>query len=901
MGRRLLLVDGNSLVNRAFYALPPLSTGSGVPTGAVYGFLTMLLRFLAEKDPSHIVVAFDHPSPTFRHSMFDGYKKTRKPTPESLVVQMPVVKDVLTALNLPQMECPGYEADDIIGTLAKAGKQQGLAVTILTGDRDCLQLLDHTVEVVLPVRGISQVREYMPGTVEEEMGITPSLIVDLKALAGDSSDNIPGIRGIGEKTALSLLKRYGSLDGVYANLSEISPARVQKLLREGRDIAFLCKELATIDTDSPVPCQVAGFVWQRPSREQVSGIFSSLEFHSLLPRFNTLLSPDRQWLDLHVVGDGEAQRARHTLVIRTREQLSGFCREAMDAGQVAIYMVPPDVQSETERAAVWPSMIGVSCGHDRSVICLKGDRGKYQDAMWELFAPLFANEQVAKTGFDLKWLFALLFGKGIRARGEFFDVLVASYLLDPTRAAYNLSDIARTHSAVEVSPLSSSKKREGDSGEEVSDLAVHMALGAAACLEIAPHLKRKLEDDGLMKLAREVEFPLTRVLAAMEVTGVGVDLRLARLIREEFGSLLQSLEGSIYELAGEEFNVASPKQLSGILFDKLKMKPVKKTKTGYSTDAGVLEVLSQDHQLPGKVLEYRHYAKLKSTYLDSLEDAVNPVTGRVHTTLHQTVTATGRLSSSDPNLQNIPVRGDEGRSLRRIFVASPGKLLLASDYSQVELRIMAHVSRDPTLIDAFCRGDDIHARTASEIFGVPMAEVTPDLRSKAKAVNFGVIYGISDFGLSRNAGVTREEAREFIDAYFARYPFVKRYMELTVLQARRDRYVATLFGRRRPIPDIDSRIRQRRAFAERTAINTPIQGSAADIIKLAMVRIYRRLEREKLRSRLILQVHDELIFEFPEDEEARLRKLVREEMEGAAALKVPLRVDIDVGKSWYDV
>ncbi len=889
MGRRLLLVDGNSLANRAFYALPPLSTGSGVPTGAVYGFLTMLLRFVAEKDPSHIVIAFDHPSPTFRHSMFDGYKKTRKPTPESLIAQMPVLKDVLTALNLPQVECPGYEADDVLGTLAKAGKEQGLAVTILTGDRDCLQLLDHTVEVVLPVRGISQVREYLPGTFEEEMGIPPSLIVDLKALAGDSSDNIPGVKGIGEKTALSLLKQYGNLDGIYAHLHEISPERVRRLLREGQDTALLCRELATIDTDSPVLRQVEGFVWQRPSQEQVSGIVSSLEFHSLLPRINALLSPDRQ------------EGVRHTRAICTREQLSAFCSEAMQAGQVAVYMATPDGKREAEKTLTWPSVIGVSCGHDSSVICLDGDSEKHQDAMWELFAPLLANEQVAKTGFDLKWLFALLYGKGIKARGEFFDVLVASYLLDPTRTAYNLSDIARVHGSVKVPPLAGGKKKEGDSEGEVLDPAIHMALGAAACLETTPHLKKKLEDDGLTKLAMEVEFPLTQVLAAMEVTGVGVDLELARLIREEFGSLLQSLEGSIYELAGEKFNIASPKQLSEILFDRLKMRPVKKTKTGYSTDASVLEALSQDHQLPGKVLEYRHYAKLKSTYLDSLEDVVSPVTGRVHTTLHQTVTATGRLSSSDPNLQNIPVRGDDGRSLRRIFVASPGKLLLASDYSQVELRIMAHVSGDPTLIDAFCRGEDIHARTAAEIFGVPISEVTPDLRSKAKAVNFGVIYGISDFGLSRNAGVTREEAREFIEAYFVRYPLVRRYMDLTVVQARRDRYVVTLFGRRRPIPEIESRNRQRRAFAERTAINTPIQGSAADIIKIAMVRIFRRLEQEKLRSRLILQVHDELIFEFPEDEEVRLRKLVREEMEGAAALKVPLRVDIDVGKSWYDV
>lgn len=888
MARNLLLIDGNSILYRAYYALPPLSTASGVPTGAVYGFLTMLLRFIAEKEPSHVVVAFDHPAPTFRHSMYAGYKETRKPTPESLLVQMPVIKDVLEGLNIAQVECPGFEADDIIGTLAQHASREGFTVTILSGDKDCLQLLDENVELVVPVRGITQVKEYSPQVLQEEMGISPGLIVDLKALAGDTSDNIPGIKGIGEKTALSLLKQYGDLDSIYKNLDGVKPPRVKRLLESGQEAAFLCRELAAISREAPMSKGVDDYLWEKPSQEEAEGILSTLEFRSLLSRLEPLLSEGAK-----EDGGSPHPKAGQVRIIGDEEKLSRFCEEVRSLGRLAIYAPHPQVDKTTTD---WPLVLGVSCGGEPAVIRFEEQNG-YQDAMWDRFFPLLVDERVSKCGFDLKWLFRIPFNKGYSLKGEFFDVAVASYLLDPTRTSYNLADATGAYSGVEVPSLAKNKTK----GPENQDPAPHAAFGAAACLDAVLPMREKLQAEGLLDLASKVEFPLTGVLAAMEACGVAVDLGLAGSIQDEFGTLLMSLEKKIHSLAGEEFNISSPQQLSGILFDKLKMTPVKKTKTGYSTDARVLETLSEQHPLPALVLEYRHYAKLKSTYLDTLNDWVDASTGRVHTTFHQTVTATGRLSSSDPNLQNIPVRGHEGRSLRRIFVAPEGKLLLASDYSQVELRVMAHVSGDTSLIDAFCKNEDIHTRTAAEIFDVPMEEVTPDLRSKAKAVNFGIIYGISDFGLARNTGVTREEARKFIDAYFSRYPKVKEYMDRTVVQARRDKYVTTILGRRRPIPDIDSRNRQRRSFAERAAINTPIQGSAADIIKVAMIRIFNKLREEDLKSRLILQIHDELIFELPADEVPALHALVKREMEGAAQLNVPLKVDIDVGGSWYDV
>lgn len=928
MDKRLLLVDGHSLANRAFYALPPLSTSDGTPTGAVFGFLAMLLRFLSEKRPSHVAVAFDLPAPTFRHAKYADYKAKRKPAPPEFKEQIPVLKQMLDVLRLPRVEMEGYEADDIIGTLARQWKERGLPVTILSGDRDCLQLVDEGVEAILPVKGISQVKEYLPDAVKADMGVRPDQVRDYKALRGDASDNIPGVKGIGEKTAAALLQEFGDLDEIYRRLSDVAPAKVRNLLSAGRETAFLSRELAAIDTCVPLDAGDAVDRYRRlgPDLDEVRGVFAKMEFHTLIPRLSALTETVKGTEEpacrpsetIRGIGPGlgirepaasddqpadrpsakileggslllTAGEPRQLRLIDTEEELSAFAEEVKGTGRLGIYAIVTEITKDFR----WPEVLGVSSGESYGVIqtAKLGDDG---EAVWRGLGPLLTDNGVTKAGFDLKWVFTLCFKRGIRPRGDFFDVLIAAYLLDPTRTDYRLQDMVRKYTGEEIPELPESK-------EPANEMDLHLAAGAHACLEMVPACRAELAHSGLNSLAQDVEFPLIEVLAAMEATGVGVDLYLGRSIRSGFADALRVLEDAIYGIAGEKFNLGSPKQLAHVLFEELGLKPVKKTKTGYSTDAEVLEALSLEHELPAKILEYRQYAKLKSTYLDVLEDVVNPTTGRIHSTFHQTVTATGRLSSSEPNLQNIPVRGDLGRSLRRIFVPAENRLFLASDYSQIELRIMAHMADDPSMIDAFVRGEDIHTRTASEIFGVPVEKVDSDLRSKAKAVNFGIIYGISDFGLARNTGVSRNEARTFIEAYFARYPKVREFMDRAVETARQFGYVSTILGRRRGIPEIDSRIRAKRGFAERTAINTPIQGSAADIIKLAMVRIYRRMREEDLVSRLILQVHDELIFEIPPEEEDIMRNLVRTEMEGAVRLKVPLKVDIDVGKSWYDV
>ncbi len=920
----LLLIDGNSLANRAFYAMPPLSTSRGVPTGAIHGFLTMLFRFLHEKRPTHIAVAFDHPSPTFRHGQFKEYKATRKPSPPDFKAQLPELMEVLDTLKIPAIELAGYEADDIIGTLCARGLAGGFEVTVLSGDKDCLQLVSPKSRAILPIRGITLVKEYEPATVLEDMGFYPAQVTDFKALAGDASDNIPGVKGIGQKTAITLLSKFGNLEAIFDRIDEVAPPKVKALLEASKDVAFLSKDLATIKRDAPLSEELDELEWKGPDPERAKAKFTELEFGALTQRLGTfgdwakereteaqmLLLPDHP-PDVRPASF-EPELPPFEIVSEV-EGLSRVVAAVQESGHMSLYSDAVNIT----RDFLWPRLVGVSTGPvdggsasaDKSsrdlsrIFLLKAPDGNpeaWQELLWKYLSPVLVDSRITKIGFDLKWLFALCFKRGIALRGFDFDVLIASYLLDPSRSTYRLPEIARRYSLLEV-PFLPAKAEKGRDSQLPGTVEAHYAFGAASCFPVADGLLRDLEQERLVPLANDVEFPLIEVLAAMEATGVGVDLVLARSIGEQFGRALSDLEARIYAVAGESFNLGSPKQLAHILFEKLGLKPVKKTKTAFSTDAEVLEALSLEHELPEKILEYRQYAKLKSTYLDGLEGAVNPTTGRVHSTFHQTVTATGRLSSSEPNLQNIPVRGELGRSLRRIFVPPHGRLLLAADYSQIELRIMAHMADDPTMIDAFLKGEDIHKRTASEMFGVPLDEVSSDLRAKAKAVNFGVIYGISEFGLARNTKVTREEARHFIDAYFARYPMVKRFMELSVESARRSGYAVTILGRKRAIPEMDSRIRQKRGFAERTAINTPIQGSAADIIKLAMIKIYRRLREEGFISRMILQVHDELIFEIPASEESAMRELVTSEMEGVMALKVPLKVDLEVGESWYDV
>lgn len=965
-GRKvILLVDTHSLARRAFYAVPALRTQSGIPTNAVYGFVNMLLRFLAERKPTHVVAAFDLPGPTFRHKTFAEYKATRKPPPDEFKAQIPLLREVLDALRIPVAEKEGYEADDIIGTLSWKAAEEGFSVLILSGDRDCLQLVSPAVSAVVPVKGISDVREFDPERVREEIGIGPSQIPDLKGLAGDHSDNIPGVKGIGEKTAIDLLKRYSNLEGVFEHLGEIGPARVQSLLKNGREIAFLSRELATILRDAPVDQELGRLEWAGMDPEKAAEVFRRLEFHSLISRLKLLPSSanGRGLHESHVshveqgTGTGRAPRPgaaepdsgragaeqagperagpdeRRTArvespvstvtgpvgqpgqaqasgrqpaegapfrpalfveeppeinLLKTPRDVERFCDEVRRSRVLSVYSLPED------REKGIPGLVGLSDGRKAY---LAGNEVVLPDSL----RTLLEDASIRKVGHDIKWLYVLAMKRGFEIRGGVFDTQVAMYLLDPTRTTYKIGDFSAHEISLEVPPSRYEwPKAERDSRDAVSSHRAHLACGAVASALLVDRLQQRLSDDGLHELAVEIEFPLIEVLAAMEVAGICVDLQTGRDLAKEFESRIRDVEETIYRLAGKRFNIGSPKQLQKVLFEDLKLPPVKKTKTGYSTDAEVLEELSQHHEIAERILEYRQYQKLKSTYLDILPDVVGE-DGRIHSTFHQTVTATGRLSSSEPNLQNIPVRGDLGKTIRKIFRAEPGYVLLSADYSQIELRVLAHVSGDPSLIDAFRRKEDIHRRTASEIFGVPLEDVTPELRSRAKAVNFGVVYGISDYGLAKQTGVSREEARHFIDAYFRRYPMVKKYMDEAIEKARTDGYVTTIFGRRRPIPDINAKNRAVRGFAERTAINTPIQGSAADIIKLAMVRIFGRLRKEGLRSKMILQVHDELIFEMPPDEQDVMEKLVREEMENVRELSVPLEVDIGVGQTWYEV
>ncbi len=900
-GKQLLLVDANSLAYRAFYALPPLTTSEGSPTGAVYGFLTMLLKLVEETQPEHIICAFDHPSPTFRHIEFKDYKGTRKPTPEDLKEQMPLLKQTLAELGLAFVELPGFEADDLIGTLACEYSAKGFDVSVLSGDRDCLQLVGDGRKVVLFIKGISKTKQYDPETVKQDMDVWPKQIPDYKALVGDPSDNIPGVKGVGAKTAAKLLNQYDDIEQIYLNIDEVSPPRTQKLLRDQKETAFFSKRLATIVCNAPCHVSVADARWEGLDIEKAKRWFNRLEFHSLIKRldkYENTSTQDEMLITTSSVKDYE--------IINTEEKLETLARRIADEKQVSIYANSDEIVHYASSNLHWPKYIGISTGKRPCVIHFDDESTVtddfYQDVMWNHLGPILENGDIKKLGFDLKWLFNLCFHKDTNFLGFEFDILVAAYLLDPTRSNYKLDDLMSDmlNKPISLADMDISQIHKIN-GAGKKALLSHLAEGAHFLFELADVLKQELKDNDLWDLAERVEFPLVKVLASMETLGIGVDLQKGTALRQQFELKLAKIEEEAYEIAGEKFNLSSPKQLSYILFEKLELTPIRKTKTGYSTAAEVLEILSEVHPLPNKILEYRHYSKLKSTYLDPLEKVVNPVTGRIHSTFHQTVTATGRLSSAEPNLQNIPVRTESGRAIRGIFIPRSAYLFMACDYSQIELRVMAHMSGDNTMIDAFKHNQDIHKTTASEIFGVSPQEVTPDLRSQAKAVNFGVIYGISEFGLARNTGVQINEARQFMESYFLKYPLVKQYMDKMIAQARKTSYVTTILGRRRFIPDINARHSVRRGFAERTAINTPIQGSAADLIKLAMVRIYKRITDENLSSRMILQVHDELIFEISPEEKDYMKQIIKQEMEGVMKLKVPLKVDIKVGDNWADV
>ena len=884
---KLMVLDGNSIVNRAFYGVSSnLTTRTGQPTNAVFGFLNILNKLLDEEQPQALCVTFDRKAPTFRHLAYEGYKAQRKPMPEELASQMPILKEVLSALNIPMYELDGWEADDLIGTIAKTDERAGWDTVIVTGDKDSLQLVtDHTtVKLVSTRMGRTTTKDMTPESFREAYGFDPIHIIDLKALMGDASDNIPGVKGIGEKTAMALLAQQPSIDGLYANLDQmdVKPA-ARKKLAEGEKDARMSYDLATIHTDAPIDFKPEDNLCQKPDEPKLYQLFLDLEFAKLIDKYH-LTAPQgegqaEEKTDLACTCTSETvtDRARMEELLalwRTKERVDVLALPSLDVVCVECWLSPEESHAAIFRAD--------------SLDC-------YNDFLKGLFAP-----DVKKASHGVKALCRALLAEGIAPGGFVFDTEVAAYLLAPADGSYDLEKLGLTYFNHQF-PKAADYLADGAFGP-LADLGVSAGAFLSHCALVAalePVLTGRLKELGMWELYQTVELPLCPVLAEVEQEGFLID----RKALAEFGDMLsgriQTAQKNIFDLAGEEFNINSTQQLGRILFDQLGLPPVKKTKTGYSTNADVLDKLRGSHPIIGEILEYRQLTKLKSTYADGLGKVIAP-DGRIHTCFQNTVTATGRLSSTEPNLQNIPIRTELGAQLRKMFVAPAGRVLVDADYSQIELRLLACMAGDRAMIDGFNSGEDIHRITASQVFGVPQEEVTPQMRRSAKAVNFGIVYGISPFSLSQDIGVTVAQAKEYMEKYFQHYSGVRSYMDGVVARARADGYVTTLFARRRWVPELKSSNFNTRSFGERVALNAPIQGTAADIIKVAMIRVRDRLLAEGLKGRLVLQVHDELIVECPEEEAEAVRRLVKEEMEAVISLPVPLVADTAVGRSWAD-
>lgn len=857
MENKLAIIDGSSLLYRAFYALPPTMTSpDGVPTNAVYGFLRMLLSLYRELDPAYVAVTFDKDRQTFRMEMYDGYKATRKPAPAELVPQFDLILEVMHVMGVAVYSLSGYEGDDVLGTLS-ARYEKELPVAIVTGDRDALQLASDRTTVYLTQKGISSMSEMTPKAVEEKYGITPSQVIDMKALMGDTADNIPGVPGIGEKTALKLLTQYKTLDNLYAHVDEIKGAQGKKLAA-GKDMAYLSYKLAAIKRDVPMETTLEEMA-QPVHISEMKELFSRLGINLLsqfgeLPRFTALAEAKKE----EVAKAGE----------KAEDWKDGLSFEGKETA----------ISFDLEGTAPFFKAKGVVIAENGHAYLVKAEQfGKAAEALRKAKVVITENSKpIMET--DFPW-------EGI----PFFDTTIAAYLLDPTRTTYPLSYLAGLFKKPEIY------------ADEMKDFASKGAAVSLFLLSIYEDARDMLKKNGVEKLYDEVEQPLVKVLAAMEKAGIATDTKRWEEVHADMKSREEALISKIYEQAGEEFNINSPKQLGHILFEKMGLPAGKKTKTGYSTAADVLEELAEQYPFVKNILEYRSLSKLISTYLEALPLLIRKETGRIHTTFNQTVTATGRLSSSDPNLQNIPVRTEEGKKIRSLFVPGEGyDSFISSDYSQVELRVLAHMSEDEGLIRAFLNKEDIHRRTAAEVMGIPFEDVTPEQRSHAKAVNFGIIYGISDFGLARQLGITRTAAADYIKAYFERYPSIHAFMNRMIEDARKTGRAVTLYGRYRELADINSKNFQRRSFAERTAMNTPIQGTAADIMKMAMIAVYDKMKAGNFKSRVLLQVHDELVVEVTADEKEAVAKLLKETMESVVSLRVPLVADVNEGKNWAE-
>lgn len=896
--RNIYLIDGSSYIYRAFYAIRRLTNSRGMPTQAVYGFVQMLLKVLRDAQPDHVCVVFDAPGPNFRHEMYEPYKATRQKAPEDLVVQVPWIKDFVRCQGVPQFEMEGFEADDLIAALASWAAGRGLEVVIVSGDKDLFQLIsDPDIRQWDPQRDIV----FTEATVMERLGVTPAQMRDYLALVGDSSDNVPGVKGVGEKTARQLLDRWKSLDGIYAHLDEITPESVRKKLEEHRDMAYLSRRLVSFSEECRMNSRLDDFVPGHPSIPDLARFFEELDFRTLLESLRN------EWEASADVPGGEAPReTREDLVVADADELSAMVREIEKHPVVAVQV---DTTSDSSMNAKFAGLALSVTEHHAFYIPFvdggsSGGAGLSRDEVIRVLGPVLAGSDRIKWGHDLKHAWVVLKRHGVDPGGIGFDTLVAAYLLNPGEPSGGFDRIAAEWLGEKwgagTEPGGSGRKGASPDAVDALRAAGPACRVAETCLRVVPVLKRRLEEDGLLALYEGIELPLIRVLAAMEYRGILVDAEKLESLSIDLEKALDRITGEIYSLAGEEFNIQSPKQLAGVLFDRLGLRVVKKTKSGPSTDMNVLEELAAEHPIVEHVLAHRTLAKLKGTYVDALSRLIHPETGRIHTRFNQAVTATGRLSSSDPNLQNIPIRTEEGRKIRKAFVAASGHVLMSADYSQIELRILAHYSRDDRLEEAFREGADVHGRTAAEIFGVGPLDVTPEMRRQAKMINFGIIYGMGPFGLARRLRISNKTARVIIEKYFERYRGVKVFIDSVVERARSAGYSETLLGRRRAIPELRSRNHTVRQLGERLAVNTPIQGTAADLIKKAMVEIDTELSRRGFGAAMLLQVHDELVFEVPEAELDAVRTLVKERMEKVWPLTVPLTVDFGWGPDWAE-
>ncbi len=865
-----IIIDGNSLMYRAFYALPSLTNKEGLHTNVIYGFVNMINKLLEQYNPKYLAIAFDTKVPTFRHLQYSQYKAKRLKMPEEMIEQIPYLKEILDVMNIKRIEADGYEADDIIGTLATASDKDSIKTLIVTGDRDTFQLISSNVHVLMTKKGISEMEEFDKEGLLGRYSISPEQVIDLKGLMGDSSDNIPGIPGVGEKTALELLKQFDNIENILENTDKIKKNKVRENVESNKEIAMMSKELATIDRNVPLDTKLDNYIYKGADMPALVDLYKKLGFRSLLARAEKLLKDLMTDEGENEVID-EVEKLKYSYV-KTKNDFENLLKDIKKSKSIAFKV-----------------------SKDSKLLYIAFNDNQYIIPVDELSMPyirtIMGDKEIKKAGHDSKCDIIAFKVLDITLEALYFDSMIGAYLLNPSSSSYRLKDLYKEYKELDIS----------DYMDVEPEGHYNYCSSVKAILELVEPMEDAIKEKGMDKLFKDVEIPLTEVLADMEHNGFKVDDEILNELSTLYTQRIDEITKEIFLEAGEEFNINSTKQLSYLLFDKFKLTPIKKTKTGFSTDVEVLEKLSDKHPIVDKILAYRKLVKLKSTYIEGLINLINPETGRIHSKFNQTITSTGRLSSTDPNLQNIPIKTEDGREIRKAFVAEgENYVLVDADYSQIELRVLAHISNDEGLINAFKNNEDIHQRTAAEVFGIDLDMVTPLMRNRAKAVNFGIVYGISDFGLSRDLKISRKEAKVYIDSYFERYPRVKEYMEDVVEEGKEKGYVKTLLNRIRYIPELRSANAIQRNFGARMAMNTPIQGTAADIIKIAMVSVYKELKNNKMKSKLILQIHDELIIEAHKDELDFVKGMIKDKMENALELCVPLSVDLSIGNNWYE-